>query len=214
MANKYNYIDKLGKTQVVEDVSPEMAIKNAKDIAPTSGVSLITPTPAVVSSKDNENTFKDNSNKLKESEDGLSSYNDSKTKEKTDKVETASGTGEKNKDGKIETTGDPILDRKNAEDLKAQNEAKKKADNEKKEYQALFNTSLSAIDATAQATINDLNTTFTQRIEEQNRINDLNIARTKAYGLGSGGQYTPISFTDSITMKEREASDQVKSLET
>lgn len=83
----------------------------------------------------------------------------------------------------------------------------------KQEYETLYQTSLSAIDATAKATIDSINTTYNKRINEQNRINRINIDRTKAYGLANGGQYTPMDFGDAITGKELEASDKISALE-
>ena len=83
----------------------------------------------------------------------------------------------------------------------------------KEEYAQLFQTSLSAIDAQTNSTIEKINLSYDKRIKEQNKINQLNIDRVKAYGLGGGGIYTPVMFGDAITNRETEASDKISELE-
>lgn len=87
------------------------------------------------------------------------------------------------------------------------------ADEQKKELQERLDISLARIDSTASSTIADINATYDRVIEQQKRINELNIARVKAYGLGGGGRFTPISFSDAITNREQEALDKITELD-
>ena len=111
-------------------------------------------------------------------------------------------------------SGDPIYDKLTA--WQKEQDAKFEADAvvKKQAYEALYNTSLASIDASAQATINTINSTYDQRITEQKRINQLNVDRMKAYGLGSANAlYNPIEYTDSVSLREEEASTKIKSLD-
>lgn len=185
-----------------------------------NNITPIGSTPPVVSSKDNATGFNTDSTKL----DGMltdigkatgttSTTKSADTTTPTDKY-TPFATGEKNAEtGKIETTGDPILDKLNKWETDQGTKFSQEAAVRKAEYESLFKTSLSAIDATAAATISNINSTYDKRINEQNRINKLNIDRVKAYGLANGGQYTPISFGDAISNREQEAADKISELE-
>lgn len=175
-----------------------------------SKITGIGTTSPVVSSKDNEQQFREDGSELDRLLASLKESNDTK-EEETERDPAA--TGEKGKDGKVKTTGDPLLDKVNAWEAEQGKKAKQEAEAYKKEYQNLYKTSLAAIDASVGATIGNLNVTFGKRIQEQERLNNLNIARVKAYGLGGGGQYTPISFGDAITNRETEAADKVANLE-
>lgn len=113
-----------------------------------------------------------------------------------------------------EGSGDPIYDKmkkwQEEQSLKfdAEQEEKKKA------YEAMYQTSLASIDASAQATINNINSTYDQRITEQKRINQLRVDRMKAYGLGSANAMAnPIEYTDSVSAREQEGADKVKELD-
>jgi len=169
----------------------------------------------VVSSKDNEQQFRDDSDKISGIDTAFSDSVLGKTKTETKTTEqTPFATGEK-KDaaGEVQTTGDPLLDKLNKweKDQAAQFEVE--ATTRKKEYENLYTTSLAAVDATTQATIDRINTSYDKRTDEQRRINQLNIDRVKAYGLGNGGQYTPIAFRDAISLREQEASDKISELD-
>jgi hypothetical protein len=111
-------------------------------------------------------------------------------------------------------SGDPIYDKMQV--WQKEQDAKYEADAviKRKAYEALYTTSLASIDATAQATINNINSTFDQRLTEQKRINQLRIDRMKAYGLGSGNAiYNPMEYTDSVSLREEEASTKIKTLD-
>lgn len=172
----------------------EITIGNAK-----SGVGDIKTTP-IVTSQDVAQGFKEDSNSL-DSIINAPKLEDDPTVEKD----------ETKKDGK---TGNELFDnyRKSADD------AKLKADEEAEEvlgeYDSLYKLELAAVDARTRSTINSLKQSFSQRIQEQKRINKVNVDRVKAYGLGSGAaQYTPIAWTDAITERERKGAEEVQGLE-
>lgn len=172
----------------------------------------------VLSSKDNQQQFREDGLKLDTSLNGLAVSTGIKPATDTTKApaettkQTPFATGEL-KEGVKETTGDPVRDSLNKwqqeQDIKFATESAAR----KEEYTQLFNTSLAAIDATANATINNINASYDKRTAEQNRINRINIDRVKAYGLTSGGQYTPIAFSDAITNREQEAADKISELD-
>lgn len=184
-----------------------------------NNVQTIGSTPPVVSSKDNAQQYRDDSTKL----DGIvsafeqgQSGNTSTEADKKTETYTPFATGDKKiVDGKevTQTTGDPILDKLNKWETEQGAKFQETAAANKANYESLYQTSLAAVDATAQATINNINSTYDKRIAEQNRINKLNIDRVKAYGLASGGQYTPISFGDAISNREQEAADKISELD-
>lgn len=166
-------------------------------------------TPSVISSKDNQQQYVKDSGKV----DKIAGAFDASILGKTTTTETPK-TETKTTETEVDKgSGDPVFDalQKGVKEQEVKMEAERVA--KKAEYESLYQTSLSAIDATAQATINSINTSYDKRINEQNRINRMNIDRTKAYGLANGGQYTPIDFGDAITGKELEASDKISALE-
>lgn len=117
---------------------------------------------------------------------------------------------------KPEKTGDAFVDAYNKSIASIQtsvNEsnriAKERAETEKRYY----DTALASIDATVNATIQRIGATYDKRVAEQQRINQLNIDRAKAYGLATGAQFTPIEFGDAISLREQEASDKISELE-
>lgn len=176
-------------------------------------ISPINETSPVLSSKDGEREFSGYSDKLTEQLGSLTPEEKSTT-ETTKSEASPFATGAKDETtGKTETTGDPVLDKVN----KWQSEQDAKFDAEalirKNEYTSIFQTSLANIDATTAATITGINVTYDKRIAEQKRINKLNIDRVKAYGLGGGGTYTPISYGDAVSVREIEAADKITSLE-
>ncbi len=187
-----------------------------------SKVSTIAPTSSpVVSSTDNTQQYKTDSNTIDTLIGSLNKKVDPLTKEVTSTTDTTKPnapidpvTGQPKVDTTAtDTTGNAVFDN-------LQKEAKSKADaltakqaQDKIDYTNLWNTSLANLNASTASTISAINTTYDKRIAEQNRINNLNIDRVKAYGLANGGQYTPIAFSDSVTNREREASDLITSLE-
>ena len=117
--------------------------------------------------------------------------------------------------GGNETTGDALFDRLNqdAEDAKIQADAQ--GEEVKREYESLFKSELAAINSRARAATNKINQSFSQRIEEQKRINNVNVDRVRAYGLSSGNAMTvPLAWSDAITERERKGAEEISSLET
>lgn len=174
----------------------EITIGNA-----TGGVGDIKTNP-IVTSQDLSQQFKDDSNSL-DSIINAPKLEDDPTIEDDDKDTT--------KDGK---TGNELYDnyRKTADEARLK--AEEEAADVTKEYDSLYKLELAAIDARTRSTVNSLKQSFSQRIEEQKRINKVNIDRVKAYGLGSGAaQYTPIAWTDAISERERKAAEEVQGLE-
>ena len=178
----------------------------------------------IVSSKDNEGQYRDDSAKLdsiySSMASAISDKNTVTTKEKTDQIITPpilDKDGKQNGESReIKTTGevktDAYLKYIGAKQVEA-DEANKKAELNRLERENLFKTSLANIDATTNDTLNRINQTFDQQLIQQKRINQLNIDRVKAYGLSSGGQYTPIMFRDAISEREQEASSKVAELD-
>lgn len=154
---------------------------------------------SVISSEDNAQKFKDNSNELDRLE--------SEQATKRDKQEE---TGNEDVVVKTETSDE---DKINYEFDKAKEKADQEAKDQQREYERLLESQFALNDSIASSTIESIRNTFAQSIEEQKRINEINIARVKAYGLGGGGRFTPISFGDAITNREREASDKIRNLE-
>ncbi len=185
-------------------------------------ITTIQKTTPVISSTDNAQQFRDNSTALatqvaslstvtKDATNGAVSavaYNpDAKPFGKGDTTTDATGKTVTN------TTGDPILDKVNAWQSEQNAKFDAEAQQRKDEYSQLFTTQLANIDAAAKATIDGINATYDKRIKEEKRINTLNIDRVKAYGLGNGGQYTPVDFGSAISEKETEAADHITALE-
>lgn len=111
-------------------------------------------------------------------------------------------------------TGDAYYDtlRANTDASKAKYEAE--AADVLKEYDSLYKIELAAIDAKTKASISAIKSSFEQRIQEQVRINKVNVDRVKAYGLGGGAaQYLPIMWSDAITERERQGAKEISDLE-
>jgi len=155
----------------------------------------------VISSEDDAQGYKDNVGKLAEQKESNNPeyQNDDYFIDDEGQVAGGSDGGEREK---INTIADYEKSKFKADSMKKQ-----------KEYDKMFQTNLRNIDNSTDATINRIQQTYGKRLDEQSRINDLNIARVKAYGLGGGGSYTPISYGDSVTNREREASDEIRGIE-
>lgn len=171
-------------------------------------------TPPVISSLDNKVQFMQDSDKISNIDKAFSGIYGGETKTTTDTSKTTvTPTSTTTSDTTVETTGDPVYDnilkQNKAEEVKLQADREQK----KADYESLYQTSLTNLDATARATLDRINNSYDRRIKEQERINKLNIDRTRAYGLANGGQYTPIDFGDAVTIRETEASDKINSLE-
>lgn len=177
-------------------------------------VSNIQERAPVIDSTEHAVRFQEDSDGIDKRE-GIS---DEPKKEKREEIlppEIDTGTPKGEKD-KIEVTGDALVDAYNRSvaDIQASvNEANRIASERTEQEKQLYNTALAAIDRTAQATIQRIQQTYDKRLSEQKRLNQLNIDRLKAYGVGGGARFTPIAFQDAISLREQEASDKIASLE-
>lgn len=176
------------------------------------------PSP-VVTSADNKSEFDTNKSTLGDKQTALDAANAKAAADKTAAAEASAAAGAAvepkfNEDtGRVEANSDPVSDSLNKWEADRKAEFDKQAADRKTQYDSLYTTSLAAIDSATAATIENIKASYDKRIGEQRRINDINIARVKAYGLGSGGQYTPIAFSDAVSSREQEAADQISTLE-
>lgn len=115
--------------------------------------------------------------------------------------------------GRVEANTDPIGDQLSKWEKEQREKFDKESAQKRLDYESLFNTSLAAIDSATAATIQNIKQSYDKRVNEQRRINDLNISRSKAYGLAGPGTYTPISFSDAVSVREEEAAAKISSLE-
>lgn len=182
-----------------------------------SEVKTFSTTPPVISSLDNKAQFTQDSDKISSIDkafSGIYGVKPTDTKVTTDTKTTTTPTGEtKTTDTTTETTGDPIYDNLLKQNKEEETRLTAEKTQRRADYESLYQTSLANLDATAQATIDRIMGSYDKRIKEQERINKLNIDRTKAYGLANGGQYTPIDFGDAVSIRETEASDKITALE-
>lgn len=124
-------------------------------------------------------------------------------------------TGNKEED-KIEETpvssGDPIYDQYNKTLKDGEKEIETWGTNAKKEIENLLPMTLANIDDTYRATVDNIRSTYNRLIDEQQRINELDVARTKAYGIQAGAQYMPMEFTQAVSGAERRAASDIAKL--
>lgn len=117
------------------------------------------------------------------------------------------------KDTKEIASGDKLYD----EYLKGQETLKTGMDTQKAEKEAeikaLLPKTLALIDAQYAATTSNITNTYSKLLTEQQRINQVNVDRTKAYGLGAGGQYMPLEFTSAVSEQEQKAANAISTLE-
>lgn len=110
-------------------------------------------------------------------------------------------------------SGDKLYD----EYLKSQETVKTGMDTQKAEKEAevksLLPKTLALIDAQYAATSSNITNTYSKLLTEQQRINQVNVDRTKAYGLSAGGQYMPLEFTSAVSDQEQKAANAISTLE-
>lgn len=112
------------------------------------------------------------------------------------------------------TTGNPILDslQLDADAKEAQNESDAAA--QKQQVQTMLQTNLANTDAAFAAQISSIQSTYTGLIDTQTRINNLDVSRTKAYGLGTGNAISaPLEFTNAVSNKETDAAAAIAKLD-
>jgi len=184
-------------------------------------VGTITDQPPAISSEDNSRVYDEGSAKIDNQDTAIKAYLDSLNTDTAKTTDVAPPTIDVDgkQDGEtrgVEPTGDAATDTYlkyvNTKQIEADNEIKA-AEKKRLQREQLFKTSLAALDATTNAILNSINLTYDKVLSEQKRINSLNIARMKAYGLGSGAYYTPISFSNAMSVREAEAANKVADLE-
>lgn len=112
------------------------------------------------------------------------------------------------------TTGNPILDSLQSWEQTKDAQAQADALTQKQQIQTMLSTNLAANDATFAAQIAGIQNTYSGLIDTQTRINSLNVDRTKAYGLATGGALsTPLEYTDAVSEKEQAAADAIAKLD-
>jgi hypothetical protein len=101
------------------------------------------------------------------------------------------------------------------EKSRAAGEAKIKQDTQRQmnEVKSLLPTTLKALDQQYAASVSNIESTYTKLIDEQSRINKQNVARVKAYGLGTSAMYNPVEFSDAVSNRERTAANEINKLE-
>lgn len=180
-----------------------------------------TPTPPVISSTDNAQTFNDNKAKLDKILAGQNPNTETDTTTDTNKS-ALSKEEQAIKDAKdlgtatevnTQIINDPLYTKSRADDQAKINEATLKMEADKEDYISSINTRLANIDAVTASTIERITLTADKRIKEQQRINQINTDRVRAYGVGGSGVYQPIQFSDAITERERKGAEEVNNLE-
>jgi hypothetical protein len=194
-------------------------------LAPT--VSPIS-TPSVISSKDLASSFASNSSSLTgktpqtfttpsgavvDAQGNLISAPGAGDQGKTP-VEKGAAAGAGSEDKPSVSTGDPLYDALQSWE-KEQGVKNAAAEEEKKaQVKANLTTNLANTDAAYAAQIQSIQNTYAGLIETQTRLNNLNIARTKAYGLASGNAMsTPLEFTNAVSLKEQDAMNAIQKLD-
>lgn len=102
-------------------------------------------------------------------------------------------------------------DGQNLDVVKAKEQAslEKAAKEQKKRAENLLKTTLAANDSLFAATSAQVNSSYNQLIDQRKKLDEQNISRAKAYGMGNGAQYTPGEFTNGISLKVQEAQDNI-----
>lgn len=112
------------------------------------------------------------------------------------------------------TTGNPILDSLQAWEQTQDAAAAQTASDQKAQVASMLQTNLANNDSAAAAQIQSITDTYSNLIDTQTRINNLNINRTKAYGLASGNALaTPLEYTNAVSAKESDAMAQIQTLD-
>lgn len=109
----------------------------------------------------------------------------------------------------VEPTGDAIYDSY----LKARDTQTKKAEawaeDQRKQINRLLPETLANINSTYKSSVLNIRTTYENLIEEQRKINEVDLGRVQAYGIQNLGAYVPLEFTKSVSNTEREHSNQI-----
>lgn len=112
------------------------------------------------------------------------------------------------------TTGDPVYDSLQTWEQQQEQQNESDAAAQKAQIAQMLTTNLAANDATYAAQIAGITNTYAGLITTQTRINNLNNARVKAYGLASGNAMsTPIEFTYAVSNEEQTGLTAIQTLD-
>lgn len=173
----------------------------------------------VVTSMDAEQEFESNKTDLETRKNAMDAANGVATTETATgatATEATTATAGDAKEGATDGAGQvkSMYDKAAEETAAGKAEVDAWGEEQKSRYEGMYNTTLASIDSTLASTLQGIQQTFARRIEEQKRINNLRIGRTKAYGLGgSTAKILPIQYTDAVTLREEEAAREINMLE-
>jgi hypothetical protein len=114
--------------------------------------------------------------------------------------------------GETQSSGNVLMDEYTKKITEGEAAATSWGEQQKQQIQSLLPQTLAAIDEQYSASTSNIENTYYKLIEEQKRLDKIDIDRTKAYGI-SGAQYMPLEFTNTVSTKEREAANHIASLE-
>lgn len=133
----------------------------------------------------------------------------------TDIAKTDTGTPAPKTDGAAQnTSGDPLYDEFLKNQQTVQTDSAKWGADKQAEVRALLPKTLSFLDEQYASSVLNITSTYDKLITEQQKINQTNVDRTKAYGLSAGGQYMPLEFTQAVSLQEQKAANEISTLET
>ena len=112
-----------------------------------------------------------------------------------------------------ESTGDPLYDSYLKQRETESASSLKWAEGEKKKINDLLPQTLGLIDNQYKASMLGIQATYSKLIDTQTRINQIDIDRTKAYGVQNGGQYMPLEMTSAVSSREQNAANEIAGLE-
>jgi hypothetical protein len=177
---------------------------------PNKASTINTGSP-VVSSSDRTGEYKDLSADIDKRDIDESTIPDPTKTDKTNTTTTTT-TG-KDALSEFETSGDPVYDAYIKTRKEQQVIADKWEEDQKKEINKLLPQTLAMINSTYKASMLNINSTYEGLIDNQIKINNLDMSRVKAYSVQNGAQYMPLEFTSAISSREREHSNSIKTLE-
>ena len=208
-----------GLTAAFQPSTPEQAqaIAKAASLVPSRQASPIPSTPTVLSSKDLAGGFTTNSAALAAKTAPTSAPTPTPTPATgPSSGPTDSPTATKpsvDTNGTV-TTGNPLYDMIQQSGAQQQAQLETDAAQKKQDAQNLLQTNLAANDATYAAQIGQVQATYSSLIDAQTRLNSLNLARTKAYGLASGNAMaTPLEYTGAVSNETQAGMDAIKKLD-
>ena len=127
-------------------------------------------------------------------------------------VPGATGTG--GATGETKPSDNPAYDEMLRSQSAGQLKLDKEAEDKKKQIETLLPKTLALLDAQYASTVANVQNTYSKLIDEQKKINKVNVDRTKAYGINQAGAlYNPSEFTDTVSDRETKALNDIANLE-